>query len=71
MASKRLKPPASGNTGRLRDFLAATAIGSDHKSPSPNLQDRRAIWLARRFNLSLAMAEAVAGLAFPRREATR
>jgi hypothetical protein len=71
MASKRLKPPASGNTGRLRDCLAATAIGPDRKSTAPNLQDRRAIWLARRFNLSLAMAAAVAGFAFPEREATR
>jgi hypothetical protein len=64
MASKRLKPPASGNTGRLLDCLAATAIGSDHKSPAPNLQDHRAVWLARRFNLSLAMAAAVAALHF-------
>jgi hypothetical protein len=40
------------------------AIGSEDKSTAPNLQDRRAQWLARRFRLSLSTAAAVAALHF-------
>jgi hypothetical protein len=40
------------------------AIGSENKSTTPNLQDHRAQWLARRFHLSLSTAAAVAALHF-------
>ncbi len=71
MRLKAKKPPAAADAERLRNTITATAIGSEHKSTTPNLQDHRAQWLARRHALPLPMAHAVAGLAFPEREATR
>ena len=63
MASKRVNP-ATLAACRARNCLAVAAIGSENKSTTPNLQDRRAVWLARRFNLSLSTAAAVAALHF-------
>jgi hypothetical protein len=70
MASKRVNP-ATRAACRARNAITATAIGSENKSTTPNLQDHRAQWLARRHALPLPMAHAIAGLAFPEREATR
>jgi hypothetical protein len=63
MASKKMNP-ASGAADRARDLITATAICSKNNAPKPEIQDHRAAWLARRFRLSLAMAEAVATLHF-------
>ena len=63
MASKRVNP-ATRAAGRARNCFAVAAIASENKSTTPNLQDHRAQWLARRFRLSIAMAEAVAALHF-------
>jgi len=63
MASKRVNP-ATRAAGRARNCFAVAAIGSENKSPAPNLQDHRAQWLARRFRLSLSTAAAVAALHF-------
>jgi hypothetical protein len=62
--AQNIKNPATLAACRARNTITATAIGSDHKSTAPNLQDSRAHWLARRFNLSIAMAAAVADLHF-------
>jgi hypothetical protein len=63
MASKRVNP-ATRAAGRARNCFAVAAIGSENKSTTPNLQDQRAQWLARRFHLSLSTAAAVADLHF-------
>jgi hypothetical protein len=63
MASKR-KNPATQAACRALNCFAVAAIGSENKSTTPNLQDRRAAWLARRFQLSLSTAAAVAALHF-------
>ena len=63
MASKRVNP-ATRAAGRARNCFAVAAIGFENKSTTPNLQDRRAAWLARQFNLSLSTAAAVAALHF-------
>jgi hypothetical protein len=63
MASKTSKPPASGNAGRPRK-ITATAIGSENNAPNLEIQDHRAVWLARRYRLSDTMAAAVAALHF-------
>jgi hypothetical protein len=42
MTSKKTKPPAAADAERLRNTITATAIGSEHKSTTPYLQDRRA-----------------------------
>jgi hypothetical protein len=63
MASKRVNP-ATRAASRARNCFAVAAIGSDNKSTTPNLQEHRAAWLARRFRLSLTMAAAVADLHF-------
>jgi hypothetical protein len=63
MASKRVNP-ATLAACRARNAITATAIGSENKSTTPNLQDHRAQWLARRFRLPLSTAAAVAALHF-------
>jgi hypothetical protein len=63
MAPKKMNP-ASGAADRARNCFAVAATGSENNAPKPEIQDRRAHWLARRFRLSLAMAEAVATLHF-------
>jgi hypothetical protein len=63
MASKRVNP-ATRAAGRALNCFAVAAIGSENKSTTPNLQDHRAQWLARRFHLSLSTAAAVAALHF-------
>jgi hypothetical protein len=64
MASKKMKPPAAADAGRLRNTITATAICSENNAPKPEIQDHRAAWLARRFHLSLSTAAAVAALHF-------
>jgi hypothetical protein len=63
MVSKKMNP-ATRAAGRARNCFAVAAIGSENKSPTPNLQDHRAQWLARRFRLSLSASAAVAALHF-------
>ena len=65
MTQKRVNPPAA--TGGLRaycDRRAAKFHSPEIARATSEIQSHRAAWLARRFNLSLAMAEAVAGLHF-------
>jgi hypothetical protein len=71
MASKKKKPPAAADAGRLRNMITATAIGSENNDPHARRQDFRIDWIARRFNLSLSTASTVADLAFLQREAAR
>jgi hypothetical protein len=70
MSSKRVNP-ATQAACRARKSDCLAAVVSEDKSTTPNLQDHRAQWLVRRFRLPLSMAAAVAGLAFPQREAAR
>jgi hypothetical protein len=72
MASKTGNPPLDGE-GRARNvFSCLPALNSsEDKSTALDLQERRAVWLARRHALPLSMAHAVAGLAFPEREGAR
>jgi hypothetical protein len=64
MASKRVNPPAAtGGSGR-RDRRAAKFHNPENNPLPTQMQDFRTAWLARRFNLSLAMAEAIAESAF-------
>ena len=70
MTSKRVRPPAAtGDLGICHRQAASDK--PEFSSPSSATQDRRAVWLARRFHLSLSTAGAVAGLAFPQREGAR
>jgi hypothetical protein len=57
-----IKNPATLAAGRARNVFSGLAALNNSEDNAPNLetQDRRAVWLARRFNLSLATA--VAGL---------
>jgi hypothetical protein len=64
MASKKLRPPtAIGDLGICH--LRPASDGPKTSSPTPNLQDHRAQWLARRFRLAPTMASALAGIYFP------
>jgi hypothetical protein len=57
------KNPASGAADRARKCSVVTTH-SQHSASDLETQDRRAAWLARRFNLSITMAAAVAEAAF-------
>jgi serine/threonine-protein kinase RIO1 len=68
MTQKRANP-APLAADRARNTITATAIGSENKSPAPNLQDHRAHWLSRRYQLTTMMAATLSDIAFG--EATR
>jgi hypothetical protein len=63
MASKKMKPPAAADAERLRNTITATAIGSEHSKPLPDLQELRTRFLARRFAISPDLAILIATLA--------
>ncbi len=64
MARKIESPPAATGGLGTCDRLAAKIHNPENNHSLAEKQDFRAAWLARRFNLSAAMAEAVASLAF-------
>jgi len=62
MASKTGNPPLDGE-GRARNVFSLAANGSENKSTALDLQERRAVWLARRFAISPDLAILLATLA--------
>jgi hypothetical protein len=69
MKSKRENPPAAtGGSGIYCDRLAALHVPEIAQAPT-EIQNRRTLWLARRYQLGPITAAAVAALAFG--EATR
>jgi hypothetical protein len=65
MTSKKMNP-ATLAACRARNVFSGLAALNNSEDNAPNLetQDRRTVWLARRFNLSLSTAAAVAALHF-------
>jgi hypothetical protein len=65
MTQKRTSPPvAAGGLGIYCDRQAAKFHDPENNQPFAQKQDFRAVWLARRFGLSLSIAAAVAALHF-------
>jgi hypothetical protein len=57
-------PAATGGLGVYCDRQAAKFHDPENNQPLAKKQDFRAVWLARRFHLSLSTAAAVAALHF-------
>lgn len=63
MSKPERRSPAAGD-GRAPKCIAVAANAPEHKPQSPNLQQRRALWLARHARIAPAMAETIAPMVF-------